>query len=160
MLRLLVAAVVLAPLAGCPAPAPVMPPATETPAPTGGAVRSPELDAARQRWADVGYDAYRMTLQRACFCPEDYRGPFDVTVRHGAVDDATFNGATVDAERVLTVAALFDLLEDAYDRNAARVDVTFDDELGYPTSLYIDYDEGIADEEVGYTVADVQVAER
>lgn len=158
MLRLLAALVVLAPLAGCPVP--VAPSAEDAPAPTGGAERSPDLDAARERWQEAGFDAYQMTLQRSCFCPEDYRGPFEVTVRNGAVESATFNGTAVDAERVLTVADLFDLLEDAYDQGAARVDVTFDDELGYPTSLYIDYNEQMADEEVGYTVSSVQVAER
>ena len=36
----------------------------------------------------------------------------------------------------------------------------FDAELGYPTSLYVDYDERIADEEVGYGVSALAPAER
>ncbi len=164
-MRLLAFVLLAAPFAGCLAPETAsptgVPPEAEAPRPDGPAApRSPDLDAARQRWADAGLDAYRMTLQRSCFCPEDYRGPFEVTVRDGAVASARFDGATVDPERVVTVDGLFGLIEDAYERGAERVDVTFDPELGYPTELYIDVSSQMADEEVGYTVSDLRVAER
>ena len=55
----------------------------------------------------------------------------------------------------MTVGDLFDLLEEAYDRGAVTVNVTFDSEAGYPTELYIDYDQRMADEEIGYTVTDL-----
>lgn len=167
--RLLLLALValLVPFAGCSAPDVV--PASETtdplpddePLPGGTpAVRSPELEEARARWEAAGYDAYQMTLQRSCFCPEDYRGPFDVTVRSGEIESIRFNGAEMDAERGMTVEGLFDLLEEAYARGAQTVSVEYDADTGIPTELYIDYDARIADEEVGYTVRDVEAAER
>ena len=155
-------AVVFVPLVGCPAPAEVDgPPGSVEPLPADTpAVRSPELDDAKARWEAAGLDAYRMTLQRSCFCPEDYRGPFDVTVRDGAVATVRFNGASLDADRAVTVDDLFALIEDAYKRNAASVDVAFDPDLGYPTSVGIDYSTQMADEEMAYTVADLVPAER
>ena len=110
------------------------------------------LDEARARWAAADLDDYRMTLTRSCFCPEYYRGPFEVAVDDGEVTAVGFQGRELPADRVLTVDALFDLLAEAYASGAARVEVTYDATLGYPTSLYIDQDEQMADEEVGYTV--------
>jgi hypothetical protein len=79
-----------------------------------------------------------------------------VTVRDEAVAEATYEGEPIETDRVLTVEALLELLQDAYARGAERVDVTYDPEWGYPTSLYIDYDARIADEEVGYEVATLE----
>ncbi len=162
-----VLAVALVPLAGCPAPAEVDPeidpgfePAGEY---SGGepAERSPELDAARQRWEDAGLDAYQFTLQRICFCPmPDYTGPFEVTVRHGTLDTVLLEGAVVADERGMTVDDLFALIEDAYEREAESVDVTFDPDLGYPTSISIDYSSLMADEEMGYRVSGLKADDR
>ncbi|WP_420454637.1 DUF6174 domain-containing protein [Rubrivirga sp.] len=164
MVRLLLAALLI-PLAGCPAPATVEAPDEGFPdgPALGGAPaeRSPDLDAARARWADAGLDAYAMTLQRICFCPSpDYTGPFAVVVRDGAVESVRLDGAAVDDERGATVADLFDLIDEAYEKGAAAVDVTYDPEMGYPTSVGIDYDARMADEEIAYRVSDLRPADR
>lgn len=163
-LRLAALALCAAALAGCPAPAavddggaddPVLGPLiTGTPA-----ARSPDLDAARERWEASGLDAYEMTLRRVCFCPApDYTGPFAVAVRGGEVASVTLDGAAVDDERGETVDDLFDLIEDAYTRKAQSVTVEFDPELGYPTNVAIDYSLQMADEEIGYMVSDLRPA--
>ena len=76
----------------------------------------------------------------------------------GATDLAT--GEVLDPNEVqlyLTIDGLFDLIQDAYDRNAHEVQVEFDPSRGYPTRIYIDYSEMIADEELGFTLlGDVQ----
>lgn len=165
MLRTLLLAAVLVPLAGCPAPAQVEPgdgPVIGPQIPTGPAAEpSPDLEAARQRWAAAGLDAYTLTLERICFCPSpDFTGPFDVTVRNGAIDTVELNGATVDDERGMSVAALFELIDDAYAQGAEQVTVAFDAELGYPTRVSIDYSTMMADEEIGYTVSALRAADR
>ena len=97
-----------------------------------------------------------MTLRRLCFCPSpDYTGPFEVTVRGGDVSAVRLNGSAVDAERGVSVEALFALIDDAYARGAAEVELAFHPELGYPTSIGIDYDRQMADEEIGYRVSDL-----
>lgn len=153
MLRIaLVAALVLA-LAGCPAPAdPVVGPAEGA----GGSVVPDSVVLARARWADAAPAAYRLTLHRSCFCPPEYRGPFEVTVRAGEVETVRYEGQVVDAERGLSVEDLFELIDDAYARGAERVDVELDPEWGYPARLYIDYEAQMADEEVGYEVLAVE----
>ncbi|OZC02061.1 DUF6174 domain-containing protein [Rubricoccus marinus] len=115
------------------------------------------LAQARARWEASGADTYTMTLHRSCFCPEDYRGPFDVRVEDDAVASVQFQDQALPTDRVVTIDALFELLAEAYASGAARVDVTYDPELGFPATLYIDRNEMIADEEVGYTVTDVML---
>ncbi|WP_412062358.1 DUF6174 domain-containing protein [Rubrivirga sp. IMCC45206] len=161
MLRLALIAAVLVPLAGCPAPAETTP--IEPPVLPGGpaAVRAPDLDAAMAKWEAADLGAYTMTLRRMCFCPTpDYTGPFAVTVRDGEVASVRLDGATVPAERGMSVEDLFELLEDAYDREAEVVEVSFDPDLGYPTAINIDYSSMMADEEIGYGVSDLKAAGR
>lgn len=114
------------------------------------------LDEARALWAAADLDTYSMTLTRTCFCPEDYRGPFQVTVEAGEVAEVRFQNRDLPTERAVSVDDLFDLLQTAYDEGAARVNATYHPTLGYPTSLYIDRSEQIADEEVGYTVENLE----
>ena len=124
--------------------------------PTQALIASPiDLASARARWAAEGPDAYTMTQVRSCFCPEEYRGPYRVSVRGGTVTRVERNGQTLPADRALTVEALFALIENANARPAERIDATYDARLGYPTSVSIDYDARIADEEVAYTVSDL-----
>ena len=149
--RLLLAALVLVPLAGCPAPAEVEPATPDRPVYDA---TPDDLDEARQRWADAGLGAYTMTLQRICFCPSpDYTGPFEVDVADGAVTEVRLGGTPVDAERGESVEDLFELLEEAYAKDAERVEVTYDAALGYPTSISIDYSQMMADEEIAYRVS-------
>lgn len=160
ILRILALAL-LAPLAGCPAPAEVTPEGgipEQFPMVTGTpAERSPELDAARQRWDDAGLEGYQMTLARLCFCPSpDYTGPFEVRVAQSKVASVMLNGTGVPADRGVSVEALFELIEDAYKRGAESVSVSFDPALGYPTSIGIDYSMQMADEEIGYRVSDLR----
>jgi hypothetical protein len=119
-----------------------------------------DLAAARQRWAAHGLEDYRFTYLRGCFCPPQYRGPFDVTVRAGEVVDVTYEGEGEPADRALaeyqTVDGLFDLIAEAYDRDAATVSVTYDAATGRPAEVYIDYDEQVVDEEVSFTVEAVR----
>ncbi len=114
------------------------------------------LSEARARWATAGADDYAMTFQRSCFCPEEYRGPFDVEVRDRAVVSVTLRDEPLPTDRALSVDGLFALISDAYEREAATVRVTYDAALGYPTHVAIDYDTQIADEEDGYTVSQLR----
>lgn len=155
MIRLV--ALVLLAASGC---ATTEPPAAPGPSVAEGgtpAVRPDTLDDAKARWEAAGLADYRFTLRRMCFCPSpDYTGPFEVTVRGGTIEAVRLDGAPVDAARALTVDDLFALIEEAYEREAETVRLTFDPETGAPTDLYIDYEAMMADEEIGYTVTDLE----
>jgi hypothetical protein len=111
-----------------------------------------ELDAARERWSEAGFSDYVMTLERSCFCPAEYRGPFNVTVQNGQITSVEYEGADMPSDRALSVNGLFDLIDDAFASGADKVEVTYHPRLGYPTNLFIDYETQAADEEVGVVV--------
>ena len=119
-----------------------------------------DLEAARQRWAQLGWSQYRYTLQTGCFClPE---GPLQITVQGGvvvsAIDIGTLGGQPVSAQRLaqlLTIDGFLDLVGRAQ-RDAASVNVSFDPALGYPATLSIDWVAQVIDDEVSYRISAVE----
>ena len=77
-----------------------------------------------------------------------------VTVQGGVITGVTELASEVahDPELFRTIDGLFDLVQDAYDRDAHEVQVDFDPDRGYPTRIWIDYVEMMMDEEMGFTL--------
>lgn len=112
------------------------------------------LDAARAVWQAQGPTSYVFVLQRSCFCGGGTQ-PARVTVEDGQRVSVTVvdTGEPVPAEfeqYYLTVDELFDFVEDAIDRKAHRITVEYDRDVGYPVSIFIDYQENAIDEEMGF----------
>jgi len=114
------------------------------------------LDRARQQWRNTAPDAYRLTIQRTCFCGL-VQGPVEVIVRDRVVqsrrDLAT--GLPLDAriaDAYPTVDGLFELIDDAITRGADQVELTFDPMRGYPRRISLDYRTDVADDELIVTV--------
>ena len=125
-------------------------------------VRDPDSVTAKVLRAGSRWDRSRITsyMYRAnwqCFCVQEYVADVDVQVANGQVAGTAFVDSALgsdvpDPQRFGTVENLFFHIEDAIAREAARIDVEFDPELGYPARVFIDYDERVADEEQGFTV--------
>ncbi len=118
-----------------------------------------ELDASMQLWASKNIVSYTAEQQAMCFCPPAYTNPirFDVEENvavKGSIQDISEENA-LPAEEVKseakTVTDLFAIIQDAIDRRADDITVNYDAQLGYPTSISIDYNTMIADEEMYYT---------
>ena len=82
-----------------------------------------------------------------------------VTVTSDQVTDRTYidSGEAVPAlfqDLFPTVDGLFDVLRDAIERQAHRIDVTYDPISGVPLDVFIDYEQNIADEELGFSVVE------
>ena len=111
----------------------------------------------QDRWEQSGVAGYTYTGAWTCFCPEDYRADTQVTVDGGNVTAVTSADPDVetipDPERFVTIEGLFALIQDAISRNAASIEVTYDETYGYPSELFIDYDERMADEEDRFTIS-------
>lgn len=112
-----------------------------------------ELDMKRDQWNAAGSENYDYFLQRLCFCaPESIRRGL-VEVRSGIVTTVT-DAETLqplDPQDFLTVDGLFNELQIALNLPAFAIDAQFDDTLGYPQSIHIDFSEPIADDEIAYT---------
>ncbi len=113
-----------------------------------------ELEKQRALWAENGDNTYTMVVEIGCFCPEEYRGPFEVTVVDGNIESVTMNDQDVDpADRsFLTVEGLFSTIEDY--AHSDEITVTYEP-AGYPSTIDIDPDFNIVDEELFIEVHDL-----
>ena len=121
-----------------------------------------ELEESRARWENLSMTSYEYVVARSCFCPPSFLGPVRVRVEDGVVTARTFvdgtdTGPDEPGSWFPSVEGLFDLLAEAYERDAHRVEVTYDPETGVPLDVYIDYEEYIADEEQGFSVQSLPV---
>jgi hypothetical protein len=115
-----------------------------------------ELSGARRRWADKGPAIYSIDLFRSCECTPEMSGPVVVSVQNGAVQSRAYRTGVIVPPNMAPlfpgIEGLFDLIADARRRNAHRLEVRYDRELGYPAWLVIDYDRLVADDEFTYSV--------
>lgn len=124
----------------------VEPPPSTAPTPAGTEAPTPEptkrtaLSRHRDRWAATGIESYRMTLSYGCFCEFGDGRPIRLHVVNGELADASSEGTALKRRDLrgfpVTVEDLFDLI--AAQRKADRLEVTYDQELGYPTAIDID----------------------
>lgn len=120
--------------------------------------------AALERWENYHPHSYSFTWSESCFCLEDVTRPIRIEVATG-IDSELIVGATylddntevVDPvrSRLLTINGVFDKIQAARDAGADKVTVEYDAVLGYPSSVLIDYDFGIGDDESSLTISDV-----
>jgi hypothetical protein len=118
-----------------------------------------DLEEARRTWTSQGIESYSFEVSQVCFCGPDVRGPLNVVVLQGQVasvtDAETGEPRTPNPVVPLTVEALFERVEDALDRDADGLEVTYDPQLGYPREIAIDFVEMAIDDEVTYTASDL-----
>ena len=130
--------------------------------PTTPGPRGPIADlAAGQRalWASQGIRSYAFTIERQCFCPEDWRGPFEVTVVESAPSLVTYQGVGALADRV---AELPKTMEAAFDLVLANIamepEVVYDDRFGFPLRIALDPAKNAIDDEVTYVISNFRPA--
>lgn len=127
-------------------------------APTAPGERD-SLEAARTRWRTLGSQSYTYDVNRSCFCLLGGR-LMTVTVQAGQVTEAEFQDSGRGVETALlsyvpTIADLFDMIEDALNRNASYFAATYDPSYGYPTRIEIDYSSSAVDDEVAISARDL-----
>ena len=113
------------------------------------------LEAARARWQQVQTGDYRFGYRKYCECNRDEPPVTVVTVGEGRItsvhhlhDDSDREVPARDGSLDLywTVDELFAKLATAYQRGAI-VRAEYEPELGYPVSLFIDYDAAFVGDE-------------
>ena len=118
-----------------------------------------------KKWQHKKVADYTIVINRQCYCPASYF-PAKVVVRNDTVSqvfDADTNNPVPEdslgsvelryADIYPTIDQLFNLVNEAINREVNRLHVRYNNEYGYPKDVYIDYDANIADEEIGYTVS-------
>ena len=113
------------------------------------------LDGARSRWRAAALPAYEYGYHKFCECHRESPPETVVTVREGTVVGVRHRpaGSTTEVpaadknfEYYWTVEGLFELIASAQERGV-QVRASYDEALGFPREVYIDYDaEFIGDE--------------
>ena len=106
--------------------------------------------------------SYRYFYQNECFCDPETITPVQVEVLNGAIQSVVIraDGTPVAAERwgrYLTVLEVFATIESALGGGADAVQVTYDDQLGYPRDVHIDYAERVGIDDVGFSINNLSV---
>jgi hypothetical protein len=118
--------------------------------------QNPDLQALnenRQKWNDTGFALYDFQLQRSAFSPPEFLRPIITSVDGDGNASSRFadDGQPTPADYPFantSIDSVFDLIQDAIENGAHDVNVTYDEQFGYPVSVSIDYNEQIADEEL------------
>lgn len=108
-----------------------------------------QLERAQARWARQRQHVrdYNYRLEIGCFCPEEVRGPHMLRVRRARPVRPRRETARYD-----TVPELFEVVDDALDGRAARLDVRYDRRRGFPRSISVDRRRDTADDEITISV--------
>jgi len=125
-----------------------------SPSPTAMSQEMIDLLAAKAKWGQPA--RYEYVFYKSCHCMSEFVQPMHVIVKDGTkinvtyVEDAISGSESQDViNSVYTIEKQFMVIEQALSGpfKADSVVVDYDDELGYPLVLSIDYESAIADEE-------------
>ena len=120
-----------------------------------GVIPEDELNLQEQekKWKKQGIIDYEFTSQISCFCQSDYTLPKAISVKNDEIQ--SINGvayANLEYENHMTIDELFDYIEDHQNKNPVIENLEFDSVYGFPSYIYFDISEMIADDEIGYTI--------
>jgi hypothetical protein len=120
---------------------------------------APQAELARQRrvWADAEPVAYAFEMQRYCFCTPQATAAVIVEVQDGQVFRRTYRDTGEELSGgpqslFPTVDGVFDLIEEMLSQRPHRIEVEYDAERGFPTSISYDGDAGISDDELSIVI--------
>jgi hypothetical protein len=110
-------------------------------------------------WNEKKVENYSFSFKRICFCPVEYVGPQQVVVQNGKV--VTVNGAAyISSLRygvIPTIPELLLTIKSHIDKKPIRQTLNFNPTYGYPTSVFFDFSEMMADDELGYEVTNFKI---
>jgi hypothetical protein len=110
-------------------------------------------------WNEKKIENYSFSFKRICFCPVEYVGPNQVVVQNGKV--TTVNGAAYNSSLrygvIPTIPELLLNIKSQLDKNPGKKTLNFNQTYGYPTSVFFDFSELMADDELGYEVTNFKI---
>jgi hypothetical protein len=125
-------------------------------APSARGGEADDLESSWARWRAAGLTSYEYGYNKYCDCHRDTPPETVVVVAAGAVDrvyhlygDSAREVPAREGSTDLywTIDDLFGLIEGALERNAT-VRARYDETLGYPTAVFVDYDPAFIGDEI------------
>lgn len=119
----------------------------------GVAPSDAEYHANLEKWHSHTIHDYQVNFRLSCYCMVETTAEKVLQVNDGAITDAYYldSGESVPAgdiyQDLLTVEDAFELIQSLKIQLPSELQVTYDDTYGYPTSIHVDFLEGVADDE-------------
>ena len=110
-----------------------------------------------EKWKAKDIINYDYTLQISCFCIREYTLPKRIVVRENqvvSVEGKPFESLNDPSYR--TIDEFFDYIQTQRALNPVVETIEYDEEYGFPSYIYFDISEMIADEEIGFTLTDFE----
>ncbi|MDA9157879.1 DUF6174 domain-containing protein [Flavobacteriaceae bacterium] len=94
-------------------------------------------------------------MQISCYCMSEYTFPKAIVVKNNQIQSVD-GVAYADSEfgTFMTIDEFFEYIKNQRLENPIVESLEFDSMYGFPTYIYFDISEMIADEEIGYTLTD------
>jgi hypothetical protein len=107
--------------------------------------------------------AYRITMQRLCFCP--VVEAVDVVIIDGRTELLTYTDSGLDVpldeiKEYYSIEELFEHIETLIARQPERLEVRFDEDTGAPVQVNVDWNLCTADDEFQILVTHISAVER
>jgi hypothetical protein len=109
----------------------------------------------QSKWNRKKIVNYEFTLKIGCFCPQERVGPHIIKVVNDeivSVNDLPYDISKTGA--LMTINQLFSYLKATIDGHPYKKTVEYNSVYGYPQNIYFDFNQGMADEEIGYQITD------
>lgn len=109
-----------------------------------------------ERWDSRQVADYSFEYRLNCFCGGPGARAVMIVVRNGEVDAVSViddGSPGFDVGEYPTVDELFDRLGEALEREPHSVRASYDPHLGHPTSVFVDFEPDVADEEWGFEIS-------
>lgn len=126
----------------------------------------------QHKWELEETTSYSMTIQRSCYCPAGFY-PAKVLIKadtvYTALNPDTGKPIPVDslsgdpralyADFYPTIDGLFQMIKEAREQHADKLEVRYNDAYGYPEHIDIDDIKQAADDEISFTVITLNLDE-
>ncbi|MEH2361369.1 DUF6174 domain-containing protein [Nostoc sp.] len=112
-------------------------------------------------WRRQRIPNYRYEFTRSCFCFPKATELVVIEVRNGVTTSITSKETGKPVDRQLfqkynTIPKLFNIIGNALIKKAANLTVQYDPIIGYPTQINIDYNSQRTDDEIFFTIKNLQ----
>jgi hypothetical protein len=114
-----------------------------------------DLSSNQSKWNSQNIVSYEFTLTINCFCPSERVGPHVIKVVNDqivSVNNLPYDPGTTG--ELMTIDQLFSFVERSIKSNPYTKSIEYNSTYGYPQSVYFDFYQSMADEEIGYKITD------
>ena len=112
-----------------------------------------ELSLNQKKWIGNNIANYEFTLTINCFCPPERVGPHNIKVTDNKI--VSVNNSPYDITKsgeLMTINQLFEFIKTSIANNPFKNTIEYNPTYGYPQNVYFDFNQQMADEEIGYQI--------